>query len=292
MATYGPTNVLGFANNDADFRAWAQGIHDALVACGLVQTSDTGQINLSTVSRPGTNAYGGYEIFRFNDSLQATKPVFIKFEYGIGGVAGRPQWRITVSTATNGAGTPSGQVGTSFTSQSNVTDAASTVWPLYASGDGSRISVVANLDVSADSHTMCFNIERTCDDSGVPNGEGIYTQGYDRFNNANYTQTIPFTGSIPSRITGASGGWNPGAFGATSKVGTEVALSQQATWNGKPCPLRSFLTYVHADIGELSSFTATVNGATHTYMPMGDGIPVGFSSPTNTPSPSVAMLWE
>ena len=56
------------------------------------------------------NTFAGYEIWRFNDAFQATKPVFIKIEYGVAAVVDRPSLRVTASSATNGAGTPSGQM--------------------------------------------------------------------------------------------------------------------------------------------------------------------------------------
>ena len=56
---------------DASFRAWGSDVSTHLATVGLVQTIDTGQINWSTVTRPGTNTSGGYEIWCFNDSLSA-----------------------------------------------------------------------------------------------------------------------------------------------------------------------------------------------------------------------------
>ncbi|MCB1713466.1 MAG: hypothetical protein KDH96_13660, partial [Candidatus Riesia sp.] len=68
------------SSTDALFRDWGSKLSAAIQAVGLVKTGDTGQINWSTVT-VGTGIRG-YEIFRFNDSLQATTPVFIKIEYG------------------------------------------------------------------------------------------------------------------------------------------------------------------------------------------------------------------
>jgi hypothetical protein len=110
MSSYFSTTHRPFASTDAGFRTWAQKIHDALTAIGLTQTADTGQINLSTVTRPGSNdTAGGYEIWRFNDTLQATYPIFIKIEYGMNTVASnQPSLWITVGTGSNGSGTISG----------------------------------------------------------------------------------------------------------------------------------------------------------------------------------------
>lgn len=91
---------------NAGFRAWAAMVHKALVEVGMVQTSDTGQINLETAETPAVNStYAGYEIFRFDDALQATQPIFIKVEYGRGAAEGRPALRITYGRGSNGSGT-------------------------------------------------------------------------------------------------------------------------------------------------------------------------------------------
>lgn len=64
--------------NDTEFRQALQGIHDALSSVGLVQTSDTGQVNLSTVTRGAC-----YEVWRFNDTASATKPIYLRFDYSV-----------------------------------------------------------------------------------------------------------------------------------------------------------------------------------------------------------------
>jgi hypothetical protein len=75
-------NLPAFISDDATFRVWGSGLAAQIAAMGLVQTSDTGQINWATVTRPAIGALAGYEMWRFNDALQATKPVFIRLDYG------------------------------------------------------------------------------------------------------------------------------------------------------------------------------------------------------------------
>ena len=96
-------------SSDAGFRTWGTEFHAQLLACGLTLTSDTGQINWTTASRGGSSqTYAGYEIWRFNDTLQSTVPVFLKFEFGVGGTLNSPSIRLTVGSGTNGAGTMTG----------------------------------------------------------------------------------------------------------------------------------------------------------------------------------------
>lgn len=131
---------------DAGFRAWAQAIHDTLVAVGLVQTSDTGQIDLTTVTTPGTNnTDAGYEIWRFNDAAQGSDPAFFRINYGRGAAAGRCRLQVVLGTGSNGSGTISGTTLTSAPSDltrvepKGAPGANGTIHA--ASGDGSRLVV-------------------------------------------------------------------------------------------------------------------------------------------------------
>lgn len=133
MATYvsGTVSMVGNTNTytDAMARAWIPTIRAALSGVGLVQTSDTGQVNPATATA-GANADFGYEVWRFSDAAQATDPLFLRIRYrrsggnclfflivqtgqgsdGAGNLTG------TVSAATN-AGAGSSNTGTTVNAQ-------------------------------------------------------------------------------------------------------------------------------------------------------------------------------
>lgn len=93
-------------STDANFRLWGLEVNAGLAAVGLTQTSDTGQINWSTVTRSAVGVAAGYEIWQFTDSLQSTAPIVFKLEYGTGGAATtQPAAWITIGTGSNGSGT-------------------------------------------------------------------------------------------------------------------------------------------------------------------------------------------
>lgn len=105
MTTLAPSNILAQDTN-AHFQAWVTEVVNALfTSLGVTQTSDTGQINPATATIPSINTAAGYVIGRFNDTLQATAPVFFKLEFGAGAAVGDPQMWITVGTGSNGSGT-------------------------------------------------------------------------------------------------------------------------------------------------------------------------------------------
>jgi hypothetical protein len=97
-----------YHNDDASFRAWGLEFKTKLAtvlgAGSMVQTADTGQINWTTALRATVGVDAGYEIYRFDDALQATAPVFIKITYGTHTTTTWPRIGITIGGATNGAG--------------------------------------------------------------------------------------------------------------------------------------------------------------------------------------------
>jgi hypothetical protein len=141
-------NILNYQGSDADHRTFAQAIHDMLLAVGLTQTTDTGQATLSTLTRPTTNNSSGYEVFRFNDAEQATLGCFLKVEYATGNAVTTPGLKLTVGTATNGAGTVSNSLAQTATSNSwaTVTDSVAQVRPAYASYAEGQLIIAFGLD--------------------------------------------------------------------------------------------------------------------------------------------------
>lgn len=165
--------------SDAAFRKFAQGIHDAVIAAGWVQSSDTGQLAIATATCPTTtNTPAGYEIFKLNDAAQATAPVFVKVEYGrAGGTSpnNSPAIWFTVGQATNGAGTLSSIL---FARQMNLLSSlngsvgTTTEYASYASGDGS--SICLSLWAANTSYPCVFFVlERSRDTSGAATAEGF-----------------------------------------------------------------------------------------------------------------------
>jgi hypothetical protein len=104
MTTATTSTSISNANN-AGFQAWYNEVITQLGNIGLTQTSDTGQIG-ATASLPGAaHTSAGYTIWKFNDTLQATVPIFLKLEFGTGSVTSIPFMWITIGTGSNGSGT-------------------------------------------------------------------------------------------------------------------------------------------------------------------------------------------
>lgn len=184
------------------FRAWGSAVSGALAAAGLVQTVDSGQINWTTVIRPTAISQSvGYEIWRFNDALQSTRPVFLRVDYGSAQYAiNDPGLYFAVGTATDGAGTllsTSTMPNTTLWSPGNPTlpfsipqsgpvffgngnDYSTTsLSPLYVASDGGSSVMVAGWYNAVGSSFLtqtggCMVIERMRDQDGTPNGDGLF----------------------------------------------------------------------------------------------------------------------
>jgi hypothetical protein len=88
----------------AEFRAWAQFVHDVFANGGWTQTTDTGQINLTTVAAPGAaNTKMGYELWETSDAY--TK-IVVKIAYGSASTGATiPAVWFAVGIGSDGAGT-------------------------------------------------------------------------------------------------------------------------------------------------------------------------------------------
>lgn len=255
-----------FLGTDAEFRTWASGIAAQIAAMGLVKHTDSGQINLATVARPAINTYAGYEIYRFDDALQATKPVYIKIEYGIAAVADRPSLAFTVGTGTNGAGTLNSQVGSRRTLLPTGSKLSGNILSSYCSGSNERLSLCTHLDPSS-TLALFINIERTKDSAGDPTNDGIataFTAG-----GTGFWQTVPLAGSIPAG--GSIQPFFPLSSGQVGASGGDVPVSPWFVPIGH-VRYGSPVFYRHADIGELVIFSINHFGETQNYMPLGDGV--------------------
>lgn len=106
MAVELDTTTSWDITDDASARALAQAIHDALVGVGLVQTADTGQLDLSGggPSYPGSEGDWGYRVYRFDDAEQATNPIFIRITFRRGDSMDEFRLAMQVGKGTNGSG--------------------------------------------------------------------------------------------------------------------------------------------------------------------------------------------
>lgn len=271
---------------DAAFRAWGSIVSAALATAGWVQTSDTGQINWTTVTKPGSaSAAAGYEIWRLNDSLQSTAPIYIKIEYGTAAQTSTPGMWTTAGTGSDGAGnlTSVAGSGTSVTTRQTLHVANSIdQWPnantpIEVNGDGSSL-IIAMFPNTGALAGMSFALERFRNWDGTANGDGfIVTYGANGTNGTiQKTQTVYFTTTVaqPAQLSVTPGPCIgiAGSSGSCVVGNTLYPLPVLPGWGFKvQAPLVMLLLVARGDLVAGNSFTITHYGVAHTFHALGAG---------------------
>jgi hypothetical protein len=278
-----PTNTT-----DATFRLWGKALSDAFAAVGLVKDTDASQIDWATVLKPGAGAtFMGYEIWRFDDALQATCPVYFKIQYGSGGVATYPAIILQVGQGSDNAGNLLGTKSTANTVASGAANATS--YSCFISSDKSRVSI-AMFTGSAGNIPWGFYIERLKNDSGINIATGVNivtcstvsTAQYLPLSGAAYPATPMATPQSALPSTGqASYGNNIGVFPIYPNIG----------YAGNPD--LGAMIYFTGDISAPGSMlTVNIYGADHIYVTLGANTGSTSSYNGNSTSHSLAFRYE
>lgn len=286
-------------SGDAGFRAWVAEFITKAAAAGLVQTSDTGQINTVTVTRPAVNTEGGYAIFRMNDVQQATAPAFFRVGFGTGAAAGQPRMQITVGTGTNGAGTITGTALTTArtcTFANAPSSAVISYQSLMCATEGFfGFSWKIGSNSSNANTGATFLFERSRDTAGAPSAIGAM---------------VLWGSGSPSAFTALQflRFASPAAAGAVGTTSTDLpftipgspASSLNAAGNNQTwvwfmavpdvLPILGVCQIVRTEVSVTSTFSATLIGVTaHTYIAIGQGFQGNVAAST---AYGTAMLWE
>lgn len=173
------TMTAAAISDTTTFRVYAQFVHDAFVNGGWTVTGDTGQTVPSSQTYPGAgNTSAGYEVFAMADSLQATYPIYCRVDYYRANNAGAFGLKFTIGKSTNGAGTITNVLYTTTSPGTSSTPSVANGVSFYSSGTNrvainlcGQVSTALGTPISA---TCTYGIERSCDNSGVPTGDGVY----------------------------------------------------------------------------------------------------------------------
>lgn len=157
-------------STDATFRAWGSAL-SAQIGSMLTRVPQTGDINWSTINKPGAaNVYVGSEVFRFNDPLQTTHPLFLKFEYGAGSTAGTVGLQMTVGKSADGLG----NIGGVLLAATQIVQAGATATVISNSFISAGSSWFAlSLDPATSGLGGLVYIERSLNSGGQPTSDAL-----------------------------------------------------------------------------------------------------------------------
>jgi hypothetical protein len=161
----------------AHYQAWGQAVHDGLVAAGLVQTADTGQVDWPSVNAVlGTNVHTHNEMWRFNDGRQGANPVFLNVQYGTSSSATYPYLQVQVGTGSNGTGTLTGPTSTVRAGGGVIGNTTSTP-TIYAAGDGSYLTLAVGLPWTGATYPyplLAVFLDRSRDETMTTTSDGLF----------------------------------------------------------------------------------------------------------------------
>lgn len=271
MAAFTSTPANFTNSSDANFRVWGLNISTQMTTSGMPLTTDTGQINWTTVLTPtGVSTYSGYEIRRFADSLQATSPVYFKIDYGEGANVDGPAVRVQFGTGSNGTGTLTGTVSTARIAQT-LTNAVACI--VVGGGSTNRFSFAGGF-LAATVRGLCFSFERMKDATGADTSEGVMWSAHSTGNVSSTTAVQQCT--LWNSALGDYGLVEDDFLavfpsGTTMKTATQTMV--QPCFHNKGVytnPQLGVVGYYTNDIAANGTFVAYMYGATHTYYALPD----------------------
>lgn len=296
----GKVSYAAVATNatDASFRSWGSTLAAAIVTAGLIKTTDTGQVDWATVTTSATVGLSrGYEVYRFNDPLQSTAPIFIKLEFGTSASsANTPGAWVTIGTGSDGAGNITGVLMARTPVNRAAALSGSAAWPVYVCVKDGFFGLAAfHGNGGVNRGGILLVVERVKDDAAANLDEAIYVLSGSLSLNSPTGQVIVFSsGAI---YTGVACHIPQGA--TASVVGSDVQVFRHFPPTPRLRYSSGVCTYVNSEFasGTASAFTLALVGSTpRTYIPLGNlGIASGAEVMALTALSSgsaLAMLWE
>lgn len=265
MSTTSATAPYASNSTDAMFRAWAAFI-DSVFLLGMVATADTGQVNLTTVTKPTVASTAqGYKVYRTNDALTA---IYVKVEFGSSTNVLYPSVWVTVGTGSDGAG---GITGTIYLARTQIattgTDAANQQL-CFGSAANNRVCFALFLSTAA-TLPLWFSLERRKNSSLADVDTGVIVD-YGRGAAGHASLCAPSTGIIPTPETGLQfilTSNNPGAYGTTIPEGLRIPCLGSSEPPGLNIAISN-----NNDFGSFAEVTININSVDHVFKQCGNYI--------------------
>jgi len=257
----------------ANFKNWAQAISTAFSSSGWTKTSDSGQVDWTTIASVPTSGNFVYEIWQPADALQTgSTAYYVKVKYGTGsGSPAGPRLQIQIGTGTDGSGNLTGLTTTNYEPGATTTaGSGSATYDCYFSGDTDRIGFMLwRSRGTLDTLAQMFSIERTKATDGTNSSDGVFISSFCAWNNAGSS-----TGSSGIIFGVAS----PNATGSRTYIAPTITNQSGAFNNNVPIfplfpeygvignPLTGIAFAHSADTTEGTVIQTTLYGATRTFL--------------------------
>jgi hypothetical protein len=286
------TSTFTWSNTDwGTARAWIDGVHDLIIAAGLVVAGDTGQLDSSTISGSiSANNNFGFHVFAFPDTLQATRPIFLRLDYSTD-QGNHALVLATVSSATNGSGTlATPLVATGNVNNAGAFQASITSYACYVDGTFSMVLGYGFSSGATNGNCVAgLVIDRARDATGTATAAGYLCEAVPQQFSA-YALCRSMYGAASPAAGGGAPSLVPDPNAAGSSEGANVNVFRHFMMVPGVRPSLGCLTYFASEFGALTPFTATVLGSAHTWLPM--GVAMTYWSANGKIAHCGAIRWE
>lgn len=255
-----------------------------------------------TLNKPGlTDQILGDSFWRFNDTLQATSPVFFRLRFGSGNSIANPNLWVTLGTGSTGSGALSGTVlAESPASGRTVAGNNTTNYPGYYCYNATQgLAYLANKigQLNAQASTMGFAIFRSVDSTGAPTADCVHLLCNNNPGGGTGATSSGGAGAILNYNTSAQQATNNSAQWGNipystiySQEGTSAMVFPVFQYRGSATTAGWGITNALAlglltEIPMFSTITCTILGSNNmTYIQLGGGLHSGTTVTTYTGS--------
>lgn len=249
--------------SDATWRAMLAAIKTNIEAMGWVQTSDTGQLDVTTTLKPTASGQSrGYLLWRANDALAGSYPMILRLNFGSGTSSTSLRVNVQIGSITDGAGTFNPTSNFWNRGDMDLQSTSATAYECYFCGDTNRLAFILWDNHPTTDRCLGISLERTHDSVAADTNVGIFATT-SRGTIDNWHRVITYAGTMGGAETKLMG---PVPVNQTL-IGTSVglfpifplyvvSLNQSVLW----------ATYHTSDITGNTIITFTMYGVTMTFL--------------------------
>ena len=261
-------------STDTEFRTWVAAVITDLLAVGMVQSGDTGQINTATVLTPSAaNQVRGFWMGTLNDGLTT---LYIKVEFGSGSQGAlNPAIYFTLGWATDGAGTFVGNTTSRFRYRLTNGNNGVTAYIRMCKVGSCFVTAFNEASEGTSPHPWANVIDRyRTAVTGAPNASGATmigmanTEVNSSGGGAVFCSTIAFPSSTTQQEFAGVGLIGPFLWSSTAtwSRGSRLGVGSLCSWDaGANQPVIGCVAITNTDVPLSTTFSASIYGTSYVY---------------------------
>jgi len=293
--TTATSSFIWSVSSAAATKVWIDAANSLLTTVGLVRTTDTGQLDTTTiVSTPAANSTIGYHVYKFPDTLQATTPIIIRLNYSVN-ASSLLRINIDVGATTNGAGTVAVPL-LAMAAAANPASPPATAIPSYACYIDGTFTMVLGHNFQAgnfsNNSVAALVVDRARDNTGTALAAGFLAES-PAFSQATSSQSRSLYGAgSPATSSAFIPALIPSRNAVGSADGTNINVFRHYMMVPGVRPSLGALSYFTGELAALTPITVPVLGTNHTYLPMGPSMTHWSAAITPDTTHCCAIRWE